>query len=126
MTVVVNAAEGEPGTLKDRTLLRRNPYQVLEGALIAAHAVGRRSLVVGMKRSAGAEREPVDAAIAELDAAGWPSGVDPRVRRPAPIATSSARRRRCSRCIDGRPPFPRVAPPVPATGVDEADPGHAS
>ena len=42
MTVVVNAAEGEPGTLKDRTLLRRNPYQVLEGALIAAHVVGAR------------------------------------------------------------------------------------
>src|SRR3546814_1268076 len=42
-TVVVNAAEGEPGTLKDRTLLRRNPYKVLEGALIAAHAVVARS-----------------------------------------------------------------------------------
>src|SRR5262245_1467037 len=26
-TVVVNGAEGEPGTLKDRTLLRRNPYK---------------------------------------------------------------------------------------------------
>ena len=35
-TVAVNAAEGEPGTLKDRTLLRRNPFKVLEGALIAA------------------------------------------------------------------------------------------
>ena len=42
-TVVVNAAEGEPGSFKDRTLLRTNPYQVLEGALIAAHAVGRRA-----------------------------------------------------------------------------------
>src|SRR5262245_57553844 len=39
-TVVVNAAEGEPGSFKDRELLRRNPYRVLEGALIAAHAVG--------------------------------------------------------------------------------------
>ena len=35
-TVVVNAAEGEPGTFKDRAILRANPYAVLEGALIAA------------------------------------------------------------------------------------------
>ena len=33
-TVVVNAAEGEPGTFKDRTIIRANPYAVLEGALI--------------------------------------------------------------------------------------------
>src|SRR5262245_5169018 len=39
-TVVVNAAEGEPGSFKDREILRRNPYRVLEGALIAAHAIG--------------------------------------------------------------------------------------
>ena len=28
-TVVVNAAEGEPGTFKDRTILRENPYAVI-------------------------------------------------------------------------------------------------
>ena len=39
-TVVVNAAEGEPGTYKDRTILRTDPYAVLEGALVAALAVG--------------------------------------------------------------------------------------
>ena len=39
-TVVVNAAEGEPGSFKDRELLDRNPYRVLEGALIGALAVG--------------------------------------------------------------------------------------
>jgi len=32
-TVVVNAAEGEPGSYKDRSLLQRNPYGVIEGAL---------------------------------------------------------------------------------------------
>ena len=37
--VVCNAAEDEPGTFKDRYLLRHNPHQILEGALIAAHAV---------------------------------------------------------------------------------------
>ena len=41
--VVVNAAEGEPGTLKDRTILRRNPYEVIEGALIAARAMDART-----------------------------------------------------------------------------------
>src|SRR5437763_15187537 len=34
--VVVNAAEGEPGTFKDRSILRANPFHVIEGALIAA------------------------------------------------------------------------------------------
>src|SRR5437763_9842512 len=38
-TVVVNGAEGEPGTFKDRTILRSNPFAVVEGALIAARAV---------------------------------------------------------------------------------------
>src|SRR4051812_11405257 len=36
--VVANGAEGEPGTFKDRALLRANPYQVLEGVAIAALA----------------------------------------------------------------------------------------
>src|SRR3954454_54726 len=38
--VVVNGAEGEPGTFKDRPLLRYNPYQVIEGLAIAATALG--------------------------------------------------------------------------------------
>ena len=43
--MVCNGAEGEPGTFKDRPLLRANPYQVVEGLAIAAFAVGagRRS-----------------------------------------------------------------------------------
>src|SRR5262245_31880318 len=38
-TVVVNGAEGEPGSFKDRTLLRRDPFRVIEGALVAARAI---------------------------------------------------------------------------------------
>lgn len=38
--VVVNADESETGTFKDRELLEGNPHQVIEGALIAAYAVG--------------------------------------------------------------------------------------
>lgn len=38
--VVINADESETGTFKDRELLEWNPHQVIEGALIAAYAVG--------------------------------------------------------------------------------------
>jgi NADH:ubiquinone oxidoreductase subunit F (NADH-binding) len=120
VTVVVNAAEGEPGTLKDRTLLRRNPFQVLEGALIAALAVGADRVVVGLKRSAGDERRRVDEAIAQLAAAGWSSGVTVEC-----IARSDryllGEETALLEVVDGRPPFPRVAPPYRA-GIDDAHP----
>ena len=38
--VVLNADEGEPGTFKDREVMLRRPYLMLEGLAIAAHAVG--------------------------------------------------------------------------------------
>src|SRR6476620_205450 len=34
--VVANGAEGEPGTFKDRALMRANPYQIVEGLAVAA------------------------------------------------------------------------------------------
>jgi len=40
--VVCNGAEGEPGTFKDRSLMRANPYQIVEGVAIAARTVGAR------------------------------------------------------------------------------------
>ncbi|MEM7800895.1 MAG: NADH-quinone oxidoreductase subunit F, partial [Chloroflexota bacterium] len=38
--IVINADESETGTFKDREILEKNPHQVIEGALIAAYAVG--------------------------------------------------------------------------------------
>jgi len=67
--VVCNAAEGEPGTFKDRWLIRRNPYAVVEGMLIAAHAAGAAELVIGVKESFTREIARLRAAIAELGAA---------------------------------------------------------
>ena len=109
-TVVVNAAEGEPGTLKDRTLLRRNPYKVLEGALIAAHAIAADRIVIGMKASAGSERQRVEAAIGEIRAAGWTEGIDISVSAGSDrylLGEETA----LLEVIAGRAPFPRVAPP---------------
>ena len=42
--VVCNGNEDEPGTFKDRHLLRHTPHQVIEGALIAALAIGASGL----------------------------------------------------------------------------------
>src|SRR5215510_6933253 len=64
-TVVVNAAEGEPGSFKDRAILRRNPHAVLEGALVAAWVVQADRVIVATKASFVEERAILDAAIAE-------------------------------------------------------------
>ena len=38
--IVCNSDEGEPGTFKDRDILRYNPHSVIEGMAIAAYAIG--------------------------------------------------------------------------------------
>ena len=82
-TVVVNGAEGEPGSFKDRELLSRNPYRVLEGALIAADTVGADRVIVAVKSTFAAEIARLQQAIAELAAAGWADGSRHRRRRRA-------------------------------------------
>ena len=67
-SVVVNAAEGEPGTFKDRTILRRNPFAVVEGALIAAatvdadNAVDRNQRILRRGSARAARRDRRDGA----------------------------------------------------------------
>ncbi|MGH8993121.1 MAG: NADH-quinone oxidoreductase subunit F, partial [Acidimicrobiia bacterium] len=68
-TVVVNGAEGEPGTFKDRSILRHNPYQVIEGAFIAARAVHADRVIIALKGSFTVEVERTRAALAEMRAA---------------------------------------------------------
>lgn len=63
--VMINGAEGEPGSAKDRMLLLRSPFLVLGGALAAARALRATKIVVGVTRadvarsvSAAAAEEP--------------------------------------------------------------------
>jgi len=119
-TVVVNGAEGEPGTFKDRAILRHNPYAVLEGALIAAMAVGADRVVVALKETFEEERALLQSAIDEVAGAGWSDGVT--------VATVTGPREylfgeetALLEVLDGRPPFPRIAPPF-RHGVDEVGP----
>jgi NADH:ubiquinone oxidoreductase subunit F (NADH-binding)/ferredoxin len=46
--VVVNGTEGEPGSGKDKMLLARSPYLVLDGALIAARALNAREVIIAV------------------------------------------------------------------------------
>ena len=55
--VVVNGTEGEPASAKDRFLLASSPQLVLDGALLAARAIGATEVRVCVER--GAERELV-------------------------------------------------------------------
>jgi NADH:ubiquinone oxidoreductase subunit F (NADH-binding) len=109
-TVVVNGAEGEPGTFKDRAILRANPYAVLEGALIAARAVGAPTVVIALKSTFALEVERVEEAIAEMEAAGW---VDRGVLSvfQGPREYLYGEETALLESVAGRPPFPRIAPP---------------
>src|SRR2546421_7138031 len=116
-SVVVNAAEGEPGSFKDRELLDRNPYRVLEGALIAALAIGADTVIVGMKRTATRHIERVRAAIAEVQGSDLATGVEIDLVEGPPeylLGEETA----LLEAIDGRYPFPRIAPPY-RRGVEE-------
>jgi NADH:ubiquinone oxidoreductase subunit F (NADH-binding) len=63
--VVVNGAESEPASGKDRGLLRTLPHLVLDGAVLAAEAVGARDVVVAVGRRSVRERDVIAAALAE-------------------------------------------------------------
>jgi NADH-quinone oxidoreductase subunit F len=68
--IVCNSDEGEPGTCKDRDILRYNPHQLIEGMAIAGYTIGAS---VGYNYIRGEFWEPYerfDAALAEARAAG--------------------------------------------------------
>ena len=64
VTVVVNGTEGEPASWKDKTLLTRAPHLVLDGAALAAHALGAENIVIGVADD-GVATDSVLAAVAE-------------------------------------------------------------
>ena len=44
--LVINADEGEPGTCKDREIMRHDPHRLIEGSLIAGRAMGARAAYI--------------------------------------------------------------------------------
>ena len=108
--VVCNGAEGEPGTFKDRALLRANPYQVVEGMIIAAFAVGAEEAFICLKRSFEQELAAVTRAVQEFQTAGICT--DCKVTVVAgPDEYLFGEEKAMLEVIEGKPPLPRWFPP---------------
>lgn len=63
--VVVNGAEGEPVSFKDRTLMVHRPHLVLDGAILAADAIGADEVVFYVGEEHGAAADAIGQAIRE-------------------------------------------------------------
>ncbi len=108
--VVCNAAEGEPATFKDRYILRRNPYQVLEGLAIAARTIDAKRAYVGLKESFTLEFEALTRSIAEMREAGVLGELEIELVR-GPDRYLFGEETGLLGVIEGRGPFPREIRP---------------
>jgi NADH:ubiquinone oxidoreductase subunit F (NADH-binding) len=108
--VVVNGAEGEPATFKDRELIRRDPYRIVEGAAIAAFVVGAGTIYLTTKRSYAREAEALKRAALELSANGMLQDLAIDIVE-GPDEYLLGEEKALLEVIEGRDPLPRVLPP---------------
>ncbi len=119
---VCNGAEGEPATFKDRLLLRTNPYQVLEGLAIAAHAVGAERAYLGVKETFTPEIEAVGRALQEMRDADALGGIPIQVVL-GPDLYLFGEETGLEEVIEDRLPLPRVTRPF-MTGLFASPPNE--
>ncbi len=112
--VVVNGAEGEPASGKDRLLLRRLPHLVIDGALVAAAAVGADRVVICVDRTSTAAVASVQRAVAErvAERAAQRSAVTIEVAATPPRYVAGESSALVQWLNDG-PAKPTAAPPAP-------------
>jgi len=119
--IVCNSDEGEPGTCKDRDILRYNPHQLIEGMAIAGYCIGA---TVGYNYIRGEFYEPIDrfeAALREAYTAGLigknvqGSGVDfDLYTHLGAGAYICGEETALLESIEGKKGQPRYKPPFPA------------
>jgi NADH-quinone oxidoreductase subunit F len=68
--VTANADESEPGTFKDREIIERNPFQFLEGVMLAAYAIQANAAYVYLRGEFWQIAHQLDQRILELEEAG--------------------------------------------------------
>ncbi|MDP2652803.1 MAG: NADH-ubiquinone oxidoreductase-F iron-sulfur binding region domain-containing protein [Candidatus Omnitrophota bacterium] len=108
--VVCNGSEGEPGTYKDRYLIQKNPYQLVEGIMIVSHVVGAEQAFIGMKAKFIREVARVKKAIEEMTQAGF---IKPGYLEvvPGPDEYLFGEEKALLEVVDGRGALPRIMPP---------------
>lgn len=119
--VVVNADEGEPGTCKDRDIMRHEPHKLIEGALMAGFAIGAHTGYIYIRgefyqeaeRLASALQEAYEAGLLGKNAAGSGWDFDLYLHRGAG-AYICGEETALLESLEGRKGMPRLKPPFPA------------
>ena len=118
--LVVNADESEPGTCKDRDILRHDPHLLIEGCLIASFAMGARTCYVYVRGEFVRERERLQAAIDQAYEArlignnnihGWDFDIIIHHGAGAYICGEETA---LLESLEGKKGMPRLKPPFPA------------
>ncbi|HUX80161.1 MAG TPA: NADH-quinone oxidoreductase subunit NuoF [Alphaproteobacteria bacterium] len=119
--LIINADESEPGTCKDKDILRNEPHKLVEGALIAGFAIGSHTGYIYIRGEYHQEAERLETAIAEAyeagllgkNAAGSGWDFDLYVHRGAG-AYICGEETALLESLEGRKGMPRLKPPFPA------------
>ncbi len=119
--LLCNADESEPGTFKDHWLLEHDPHQVIEGILIAAHAIGAQEAFLYMRGEYVGLWPIVSRALQETYQAGLAgSNILNSGESIEIIVVLGAGAYICGEetglmeSLEGKRPYPRVRPPFPA------------
>jgi NADH-quinone oxidoreductase subunit F len=119
--LVVNADESEPGTCKDRDIMRHDPHKLIEGCLIACFAMGAVGCYIYIRGEFYNESRVLEAAIDEAydagligkNACGSGYDCDIRVHRGAG-AYICGEETALLESLEGKKGMPRMKPPFPA------------
>ncbi|WP_298020017.1 NADH-quinone oxidoreductase subunit NuoF [uncultured Parasphingopyxis sp.] len=119
--LVINADESEPGSCKDREIIRHDPHKLIEGALIAGYAMRARAAYIYIRGEFIREAETLFAAVAEAydkgflgkNACGSGYDFDVFVHRGAG-AYICGEETALLESLEGKKGQPRLKPPFPA------------
>jgi NADH-quinone oxidoreductase subunit F len=119
--LVVNADESEPGTCKDREIMRHDPHTLVEGCLIASFAMGANACYIYIRGEYIREREALQDAIDEAYEAGLigknacKSGYDCDIYlHHGAGAYICGEETALLESLEGKKGMPRMKPPFPA------------
>ncbi|MGY9040112.1 MAG: NADH-quinone oxidoreductase subunit NuoF, partial [Rhodobacterales bacterium] len=119
--LVVNADESEPGTCKDREIMRHDPHTLVEGCLIASFAMNANACYIYIRGEYIREREALQAAIDEAYDAGLvgknacKSGYDFDIYvHHGAGAYICGEETALLESLEGKKGMPRMKPPFPA------------